>query len=272
MKYVLLLPALAIVGLFILWPLGEMIAMSFTKTNYITSEWVGLKNYVRIFTDPPFLRAIKNSGVYFVMLMLMTVGLSLTVVLLVCDQPKGWHDAIRIITYVPMLAAGVVMTQVWKWIYHMEGPLNWFIGLFGLEPVRWVSHMLTGIFAVCSVVTISGLGGLVIILLASALSIDQDIYDAANIDGASHFQVKTRIIIPAIAPMILLMALIAGIAAPQIFETVYVLAPYEHASTIGWKIYLEAFIANRHGTAAAMSVALMVMIFCMTYTKQRLSR
>lgn len=272
MKYALLIPAVVFCFLFVLWPLVELTTVSMTKTNYITSEWVGLQNYASIFRNPEFTSAAWNSLAYILILVPATIGPALFVSLFVMDMRKGWIDATRIVWFIPALSAGVIIAQAWRWIFHASGPLNWLVGLVGADPVSWMSRGVTAIPAIALVVSMSGFGGGIIIFLAAILSIDHALYDAAKIDGASSRQVKARIILPMIAPTVAAMALLSAISAPQIFETIYALAPYNHAATLGYRIYLEAFQMGRHGTAAAMSVVLLVAMVGMAWAKQRLAK
>lgn len=271
MKYVLLAPAVIMVTLFVLWPLGELFHVSMIKTNYITSEWVGFDNYERAFRSQAFLHAAKNSLAYIGILAVITPGVALIVALLVFELPKRWRDASRIVFYIPTLAAGIILAQVWRWIFHVDGPLNWIVGLFGVEPVAWMTHGITAIPMISLTVAMSGWGGNLIIILAAILSIDRSLYDAATIDGATTWQIKARIIVPMIAPVVAALVLLAAIAAPQIFETIYALAPYDHTATVGWIIYREAFMMGAHGDAAAMSVLLMFSMIGLAWAKQRLT-
>ncbi len=272
MKYLLLLPALVFCALFVLWPLGELVRISLMKTDYIASEWAGLKNYARIFRDADFLRSVANSVWYVLLLVPLTTGTALVVSLYVTDLSKGWIDATRIVFFIPSLSAGIIIAQAWRWIYHTEGPLNWLLGLLGAGPVFWMNSGATAIPAISLVVAMAGWGGGIIIFLAAILSIDRELYDAAIVDGASPMQIKIRIVVPMILPMIAAMALLAAIAAPQIFETVYALAPYNHSITLGYRIYQEAFHMSRHGTAAAMSMMLLFAMVGLAWLKTRVAK
>ena len=268
MKYVLLAPVLLFSSVFVFWPLGELFILSTLRTNFITSQFVGFDNFVRIATDTVFLRSVVNSLVYMVLLVLLTVGGALCIALLVMKEPKRWHDVTRILVYLPMLTAGIIIAQVWRWVFHVDGPINWLLG----TSIYWFGQGVTAIPAISIIVALSGIGGTTIVFLSAILGIDSALYDSAMIDGASWRQIKTRIVVPLIAPTVAVMSLIAAIAAPQIFENVYALAPFEYAATMGWRIYVEAFQMGRHGTAAAMSVVLLFMLLGLSWLKVRLQR
>ena len=268
----MLAPACVLWVILVAWPLSEMVRLSFVKTNYITETYVELANYARILRDPVFLRAVANSLWYILILVPLTTGSALALTMVARDLSEPWKRVARLILYIPLIAAGLIMAQAWKWVYHIDGPLNWLIGLAGAEPVVWMRRGFTAIPAVSLPVAAGGMGGIFIIFLAATTAVDAELYDAAKIDGASRRQIAWKIVFPAILPIVLSMALVNAIAAPQVFENIYALGPYEHVATVGFAIYQEAFVMSRHGTAAAMSVLLMAAMMGLGWIRTRLSR
>ena len=108
MTWILLAPGLILCGVFVGWPLVELVLLSFSKTDFITSRFVGLDNYVAMFTDPAFLTAGVNSFFYTILIGTMQVGGAIALSLLVCHLPKRWHDFTRVAFYLPVLAAGII--------------------------------------------------------------------------------------------------------------------------------------------------------------------
>ena len=272
MKYLLLLPAVILALLFTVWPLVEVVRMSLTATNFITTKWVGLANYAASLTDKAFLLAMANSALYIVLVVSMVTAGSLAAALLVFPLPKRWHDAARFVFYIPALSAGIIIANVWKWIFHINGPINWMLGVVGMDEVSWVAQWYTAIPMVSIVVSLSTIGSTLIIYLASMLSIDKSLFDAATIDGASPRQVKWRIVVPIIAPTIGMMALLAAIAAPQIFETIYAMAPYDYSATLSYHIYRQAFQMSQYGKASAQAIVLLLLTAGMVVAKNRIGR
>lgn len=267
MKYALLVPAVLLFAVFVAWPLVELVRLSLTETDFITTQFVGLANYAAAFKDRAFLLSVANSAVYMVLMIAMSTGGALLIVLLVVDARKRWHDAARLVFYVPMLSAGVIIAQVWRWLFHINGPINWLLG----TDIAWFARPVTGLPAVAFIVSATAFGGGVIMLLSSALAINPELYDAARIDGATRLQQKLRITVPLIAPMLGVMALLAAVQAPQVFETIYALAPYEHTATMTFHIYRSAFQMSRYGTAAAQALVLMLLTGGLAWAKQKLT-
>lgn len=266
MKYALILPAALLCTLFTLWPLVELGIISLYRTNFITSRFVGIDNYVSAFRDADFIRSMVNSAGYIVLLVSLTIAGALTITMLCMRESKRWHDVTRVLIYLPTLSAGIIIAQVWRWVFHVNGPVNFALG----SRIHWFGGP-QAVFAISLIVAFSTLGAVTVVFLSAVLSIDKDLYDAAMIDGASWPRIKRSIVLPHIMPTVLIMAMVAAIAAPQIFETVYALAPTPYGSTMGFQIYAEAFVYGNHGRAAAMSVVLLVAMFGLAIGKQRLA-
>lgn len=268
MKYLLLIPAVVLSVIFTLWPMVEVIIMSFQRTHFLGDTWVGFANYARLLTDYSFKRAMLNSVWYIVLFIPLQVGGALSVTLLACRLSKRWQDATRFVFYVPCAAAGIIIAAIWEWIWHRAGPINWMLG----TTINFFERSVTAIPAISITTASIGIGGYVIIMLATTLSIDKDIYDAAKIDGANNGQIKLRIVLPIIMPVVWLCILLSAINAPQVIEYIMALAPYEHSATAAFDIYREAFILGRYGSAASKAVILLIWMLAMAWAKTRLTR
>jgi ABC-type sugar transport system permease subunit len=242
--------------------------MSMLKTNFIVTEYVGISNYLLSFKDPSFRQSLINSIFYTLILVPIDVIGSLLLALSASKLSKKWQDISRIIIYIPALAAGIIIAQIWQWVFHSDGPINWLLQQVGLHSINWFGQTVTAVPAIALIVAISHFGGNVIILLAAILSIDGSIFEAARIEGANSRQISRRIILPIIIPSIALVALLSAISAPQIFETIYALAPYEHAATVTYSIYAQGWQFSHWGMASAQSVILLVFVVGLTMIKK----
>jgi ABC-type sugar transport system permease subunit len=271
MKYILLIPALILFCLFVVWPMVELVKMSFTKTDFITTTFVGIDNYLAMLENPAFITAGVSSIIYTILLIIGQVGGAVVIALIVCKLEKKWIDFSRIAFYLPVLSAGLIIAQSWKWIFNINGPANYLLGLFGIEKVSWFSQGITGIPAISLIVTMSGIGAYLLILLSAITTIDKEILGAAQVDGASSLQIKVRIIFPMIIPTIGICILMTIISAFQVFETVMMMAPYEYTATMAYAIFTEAFVMSNHGGASAMAIVLTIIILIAGIIKNRLS-
>jgi multiple sugar transport system permease protein len=249
----------------------ELVNMSLTKTDFITTEFVGLDNYLAIFEDQAFITSGINSIFYTILMIIGEVGGAVFLALVTCRLSKKWQDFSRIIFYLPVLSAGLIISQSWKWLFNFNGLIIWLLGFLGINPISWFSQPETAIPAISIIISFSSIGGYLIILLSSILTISKDIFDAAQLDGASWLQIKMKIIFPIICPSIGLCILLTVIAAPQVFETILAMAPYDYTATMTYEIFFEAFTMSRHGSAAAMSIILTIIVAGLSLLKNRLS-
>lgn len=272
MKYAMLIPAVILVAMFTLWPLGELVSISLHETDFITTQFVGFKNYVAAFKNQAFLLSLRNSALYIVLMVALTVFLPLLISLALWRLPKRWLDAGRIIMYLPSLAAGIIISQVWRWIFHIQGPINWILVKAGLPAVNFFGSFPIAIISVALTVGLTTFGANIIIILAIIVNVNRDIVDAAQIDGASWMRINFTIVLPEIMPTVGLLSLMAAIGAPQIFETIQMLAPFPYAATASYSIFTEAFHLGRHGGAAAQAMILLVLMIGLAIGRERLAK
>ena len=135
--------------------------------------------------------------------------------------------------------------------------------------MAWFGDTLPAIPVLSFTLTLAATGSYYILLLAAVESIDKGTLEAARLDGASRRVITFRIVLPSLYPMLALCSTLVAIGAPQVFETVSFLAPYEHAATLAFAVYSEAFRFSRHGSAAAMAVVLLVLTVALTALKER---
>ena len=268
MKYLLLAPAVILCVIFTLWPMAEVVSMSMQKMHILGDTFVGLKNYARLLTDRAFLQSLLNSLWYTALAIPMQIGLALVITMSATGLSKRWQDTTRFVFFIPTMAAGIIIASVWEWIFHRDGPVNWLMG----TKFDFFTQSITAIPAISIVNAVSGIGAMVIMLLASTLTVNRELYDAARIDGATDRQIKWRIVLPIIMPMVWICVLLAAIGAPQVIEYVIALAPYQHSATVAFNIYTEAFILGRYGPAAAKAMILLVWMVALAWGKTRITR
>jgi ABC-type sugar transport system permease subunit len=258
--------------LFIVWPVAEVFRLSLYSTNFITTKFVGLSNYIDSFNNPMFLGALRNSGLYIGLMVLGMVSASVALAIPISRLSKKWQDTSRIMLYLPVLSGGIIISQVWKWVFAPDGVANWALSLVGLEPVSWFGGMIPAIPIIVGIVIFSSLGSYVIMLLASILAIDRGIFEAAMIDGANDRQIKLKIMVPLLMPTVALIALLSMIASLQIFETIYALCPQEYAYTPTFSIYTMGFKFSKWGMASAQSVILLLIMVILSMMKKRVEQ
>lgn len=259
--YLFLLPGSIILGAFIFYPMLNAIWLSFTDYNMVTeSSFIGFENYKELFSDKLFWKVLGQTFLYLAVVVPILVILPIFLAILVNQQVKG-ISFFRSAYYVPVVTSMVVVGIMWKWVYADTGILNYFLESIGIidEPVHWLTSTSTSIFAVMAVTIWKGLGYYMVIYLAGLQSIPSDLYEAADIDGASKWKQIIHITIPLLMPSILIVSIMSSISAMKVFEEIYVMTgggPLNSSKTLVFYIYQEAFEKLKMGYASAAGVIL----------------
>ncbi|HET6485243.1 MAG TPA: sugar ABC transporter permease [Spirochaetia bacterium] len=275
-SYVLVLPALAILFVFDIYPIIMTLIMStrFYK-NVFDSVYVGLGNYQYVLTDSSFWNAMKVTGIYTLFLVpgLLVFSLLLAVLLNVRTPLRSLFKAIY---YIPVICSGILVGVVWKWIYHGQyGVLNYALSWFGAKPRVWLADTRTALGALIVVGLWKSVGYYMIIYLAGLQSIPAELYESATIDGASKIQSFFRVTLPMLSPILLTVLILATIGSFQAFDQVYVMTyggPVESTSTIVWRMYYTAFIKVQPGEGAAISFLAFLVIMAVSLLQIRYFR
>ncbi len=249
-------------------PLAFLISMSFAQWNIIEPpKWVGFDNISHIFSSEKdwfYLKVIGRTFVYGVIILTLNVtGGFFTA--LVLNQNIRFKGIYRTMWYVPGVFSGAVMALLMK-IYlqgSSQGVLNLIIGRLGLDPVDWVRHavwmpMITILFVVWQ-----GIGFTVIFFLAGLQAVDENLYDAARIDGANKRQLLRHITIPQMIPVMLFITVTGLVNSMQMWEVPRLITgggPEQSTYTLVWSIQNDAFGALNMGMATAQSLVLFVIL------------
>lgn len=249
-----------------------MFELSFFQTNYISRDFVGLKHFINTFRDPGYLKVFTSSLIYAGSICLVTTFTPLIFALLAYDTKRWMQSYTKFIFFVPSFTSGVIMTMVWRYIFQPRtGLITYLTGLFGIPSVMWMANRWTAVGGI-SVMTISGIMGVpLLIYMSSILSINPEVFDAARIDGASRFQVKTRIVIPMLGPSVLLVILITMMSGFFIMETILLMTGGGYGTqTFIFNIFHEGINNSKIGLASARNVLMFFVIMTMVFIKRRL--
>ena len=275
--YGFLCAAVAIYGLFVVYPIVETIILSFTSWNGYSpiKEFVGLRNYVMIFTkDPVFWVAIKNNVIWATLSILIPVGTALILAVVVDGLPR-LSGLFRGAFFVPTVVPTVVVATIWSWIYNpMVGLLNTLLGSVGLEKWThvWLGEPDTALYSVLAAGSWRYVGFCMVILLAGLRGIPDEIRDAARIDGASEWQFFRRITVPMLRDVITVLVVFSTIGSFRLFDLVYVMTwggPNNASDVLATHMYTQAFRNNLMGYGAALSVLLLSMVTVVTVVQMR---
>lgn len=273
--YIFLLPWLIGFLVFTLFPILASLGLGFTRYNAIKPlDWVGLKNFIFLSKDTIFIKSLRVTLTYTVIFVPIQLMISLFLAVLLNLRVFGMRT-IRTIYYLPAILPTVVTGLVWVWLFNPDfGLLNFLLfKIFGIHGPNWLGSERW----VMSAVIISGLWGMgagVLIFLAALQNVPDELYEAAELDGATVLHRFWHVTIPMISPVILYNLLIFMIGALQVFARIYVLTaggPNYGSYFYNLYVYDNAFSYFKLGLASAQAWILFIIIMLMTLITLRSS-
>jgi len=265
--YVFVGPALAILAVFMIYPVVNTVVLSFKDAR--GDEFVGLDNYEFVFTDDSMLRSIRNSVGWIVIVPLFGVSIGLAFAAL-ADRLRRGEALAKSLIFLPMAISFVGASVTFRLIYDYRpegfgsniGLLNGIWMGLGNDPVAWLSQKPWNNLLLMAIMVWMQTGFAMVVLSAAIKSIPDEIIEAARIDGASELQVFRRIIVPSIVPTIVVVTTYMVINAMKVFDIVFVMG---NAETNGTEVIAERmirwfFISNHDGRGAAIAVVLFLAI------------
>lgn len=272
-----LLPAIFLFGYFAWWPIGRSIVLAFQQTNLVDApEWVGWQNFQELFADPLLPQAVLNTLWFAALSLLIGLPLPLAVAVLMSELRRGGALA-RTLAYLPVVIPPVVSVLLWKTFFHPgeEGVVNAVLDLVGLGPYPWLQSPGLAMPSLVIVATWSGSGTAVLVYLAALSGVSTELYDAAELDGASVWRRVWHVTLPQLRGVILVLLLLQIIGALQVFTEPYVMTdggPANATVTVLLMIYRYAFLFGDYGVATALSVLLAVALVVVSAAYLRLTR
>lgn len=265
-----------LLGFLVFWVAASVSSLYFSFTDYsVLSEprWVGLYNYVKLFTrDRLFVQSVTNTLYYVMIQVPLALVLSFSLALLLNTRVHGM-TTFRTMIYLPSVVPTVATVAVWMWMFTPRiGLITVFLQTLGITPPNWLGNPVWSKPALI-LITLWGVGNKVVIFLAGLLSISEHLYEAAEVDGASGLQKLFRITIPMVTPTIFYNLIMTIIQAFQVFAVAYIGTgggPMNSTRFYMLKLYGHAFNKLEMGYASAMAWPLFIMILVLTVVVFRL--
>ena len=212
--YAFIFVAMLVFCVFTLYPVLSAVKTSFLKYKPFGSEFIGLKNYADSFKSALFFKAVKNTIVYTVVVVPLSLLIAFSIAIMILPFKKGVQSVFKSIYYLPGIASGVALSVVWLWLYDSspDGLFNQVLAFFGLPTQNWLSSSKTSMLSLMLMALLSGQGTNIIIYIAALLGIDNSYFEAAELDGATFFQKIRYIVFPLVKPTTLFL-LVTGIIA-----------------------------------------------------------
>jgi multiple sugar transport system permease protein len=261
---VFVLPLLVIFGAFSWFPIVRAFVMSLQETNLVSEPtFVGLSNFSRVWADPLFGIAVRNTA-YFALLALI-IGFPIPIVLaVIMSEVRRGKGLFSALAYLPVVVPPVVSVLLWRFFFDASptGVFNTILGWVGLGPLPWLQDAASAMPSIVIEATWAGAGGTVIIYLAALLSVPPELYDAADVDGASIWQKIRNVTLPQLRGVLFVTLILQLIATAQLFTEPFLFTgggPANSTTTVLLLIYHYAFqnsLGGEYGMAAALSVML----------------
>jgi multiple sugar transport system permease protein len=276
LAYAFMAAGLFCFALFSWYPLVKGVILSFQQDNFVVpAYWVGLENYRTLFDDPLFWTAWKNTVVFTGLALVFGFALPFVIAVLL-NEFRHLTGFFRVLVYLPVMLPPVVSVLLWRYFYDPgNGLFNSLLGGVGLPTSQWTQSSGTAMISLVLVSTWANLGGATLMYLAALQGIQGDLYEAAELDGASVWQRLRHITVPQMRFIMLVLLLLQVIATMQVFVEPFLLTGTSSPDTVTVMvlIYRYAFTVNNDfGLAAAMSVLLFVVLAAFSALYLRLTR
>lgn len=273
--WLFMLPCILGLVVFTWYPMTQGLYMSFCKTRgYDIVNFTGLENYINIFTNAVFLKALGNSFKYVFWCFLIGFPLPVILAVLLNEVKKG-QKAYRCLLYLPTMVPVVAGSLIWAILLNPgpTGLLNTILGMLGFGPLGWLEDARMVIPTIALTVTWSGYGATVIWYLTSLQSVDASLYEVATIDGAGFLKKIWYVTLPHLSPMLRLGIVNQVLGTFSIFSQVFILTgggPNNASMNLAMLSYQYAFTNMDIGTSAAVGViqsCILMIISIIFYTK-----
>ena len=268
--YLFLLPSLVFFIGFVVIPMIMCVVASFTDATMNSNQpdrFIGLANYVELWHDPIFLKALWNTIIIVLVSVPITCLFSLWVGSAIYNLKEGPLSAFRVIFYLPVVTGSVAVTVVWKWMYNNYiGVFNYVLRSGGLieKNINWLGDPKYALGCIILILLTTSVGQPIVLYVSALGNVDQSLVEAAEVDGATNLQVFWRIKWPQMMPTTLYIIVITTINSFQCFALIQLLTsggPNHATETVMYYIYSTAFMSPfRFGYGNAMGVILAIFI------------
>ncbi len=263
--------------LFWIVPLVSALCISFTDWDYISSDFniVGLDNYIGLFRDPDFSKAIWNTFVFSAGTIAGTLVLGLLFALLFQRKFTG-SRFYQMVIFSPWITPTVAVSMVWSWLYDPEkGFANYLLNLLGLPASKWLQSSETAMLAIVIFTVWKSIGWTMLFYLGALERVPKSAYEAARIDGAGYGSRFFHITLPLISPTTYFLFIVNLISAIQVYDQIQIMTqggPGGSTKTLLYFYYEKAFQNFQMGAASAVAMVILLLILGLSIVSTAISR
>jgi arabinosaccharide transport system permease protein len=270
--YVFVSPFIISFLLLTLYPSIQALIMSFQRILPGEATFIGWSNYQRIF-NPTFYKALMNTSIYMILTVVILVTIPLVLAVLLDSKLVKFKTLFRASLFIPSLTSVIVAGMIFRLIFGESdnAVANQIVGWFGVDPINWKYGAASGMFLMVILASWRWLGVNILYFLAGLQSIPNELYEAAEIDGANIYQKFFHVTLPFLKPVIVFVSTISVIGGFRVFEESYVFwesgSPGNIGLTVVGYIYQQGITQNDMGFGSAIGVVLMIIIFVVSFTQ-----
>ena len=275
-------PAIAVIGLFFVFPVAAGLALSFTDFDlYALADlrnlrFAGFDNYVHVLSLPLFWKALFNTLYFVVVGVPLSIALSLATAVLLQSPLARFKPFFRTALFAPVVTTLVAVAVIWCYLFHVRyGLINEALGAIGLGPFDWLGNPHWAMPSIILFAVWKGFGANMIILIAALQAIPDDLYEAAKVDGATRWQQLRHVTLPMLGPTLLLVSILSMAGYFQLFAEPYVMTqggPLQSTVSVLYLMYEEGFRWWNLGIASAVAFLLFVLMAAVTQGLMRMGR
>ncbi len=277
--YLFMLPFLLFFVGFVVYPMFMCIYTSFFDATMNREDiFIGFQNYVDLFNDPVFWKALTNTLIIVVVSVPVTCAFSLWIATLISKMPVTATSAFRCIFYLPVVTGSVAVTMVWKWMFNnYYGILNYLGKGAGLldKNINWLGDPKYALGCIILILLTTSVGQPIVLYVSALDNVDKSLVEAAQVDGATETQAFWKIKWPQMMPTTLYILVITTINSFQCFALIQLLTsggPKNSTMTIMYYIYYNAFKQYKYGYGNAMGVILAIIIAILSAVQFRMGK
>jgi len=270
--YLFIAPMLIGSAVLILFPIIASFFLSFTDWNFVTglggASFVGLDNFSALFQDSIFLKGLTNN---FILLLVVPFGLAISLILaVVINKGVYFKDTFKVIYFMPYISSTVAIALVFQVLFHpTAGPINQILMALGIENVPgWIASSDWSLISVMIIIVWTQIGFQIIMYIAALQNISAQLYEAANVDGASKWYQFFKITVPLVTPTTFLLLIQGVVHTFKVFDLIIVLTeggPANSSTIPVLYLYQQAFEELKTGYASAISVILFLILIAITF-------
>ncbi|MBO8196967.1 sugar ABC transporter permease [Streptomyces smyrnaeus] len=274
--YLYILPAMAVFGVFLLWPLGQTAWLSLLHWDGLTrATWAGADNYRHLLTDPELRAPFAHAAVLLLFYAVLPVAIGLLLTAALTRFRIRGMTFFRTVLFLPQVLAMVVVGVAWRAVLAPDGLLNDTLRTLGMGGLTrsWLGDHTWALPAVGSIGTWVETGLCLVLFLSGAQRIPRELYEAARIDGAGPVREFFTVTLPGLRAEIAVALTLTLVAALRNFDLIYITTsggPGNATSVPAYEVYRRAFETGEVGSASAMGITLTAVIFALTMVVTRL--